>query len=138
MQKMVEHGVKASKVLFFVLLSIFFLCVVNTKSVKLQSSEFIYIASDGSIYSSTNATVPIQRVGNVYTFNGSIIDYSIVVQRDNIVVDGAGYTLQGQGEIGIDVSYRSNVTIRNVQICGIFFYGIYLWNSLSNSITGNP
>ena len=128
---------KASKGLFLVFLSILSLCVVNTQSVKSQFSDFIYIASDGSIYSSTNATVPIQRVGNVYTFNGNIIDYSIVVQCDNIVVDGAGYILQGQGEIGIDVSYRSNVTIRNVQIGGGFFYGIYLWNSSSNAITGN-
>jgi parallel beta-helix repeat protein len=129
--------VKAGKALFLVLLSILSLCIVNIQSVKSQSSQFIYIASDGSVYSSTGATVPIERLGDIYTFNGNIIDYSIVVQRDNIVVDGGGYILQGQGEIGIDLSYRSNVTIRNVRIGGGFFYGIYIWNSLNNSITGN-
>jgi len=60
-----------------------------------------------------------------------------VVLRDNIVVDGANYTLQGGGERGIDLSSRSNVTIRNMRISGDFFYGIYLWNSSSNTITGN-
>jgi parallel beta-helix repeat protein len=61
-----------------------------------------------------------------------------VVQRDNIVIDGAGYFLQGTtGAAGIDLSYRNNVTIRNMQISGGFFYGIYLWNSLSNNITAN-
>jgi len=137
MRKWRGCGVNPSKVGFLVFLSMLSLFLVNTQPVKSQYSGTIYIASDGSVYSSTNATVPIQRVGNIYTFNGSIVDYSIVVQRDNIVVDGGGYTLQGQGEIGIDVSYRSNVTIRNVQIGGGFFYGIYIWSSLSNSITGN-
>jgi len=129
--------VNPSKVGFLVFLGVLSLCLVNTQPVKSQYSETIYIASNGSVYSSTNFTVPIQRVGDVYTFNGSIIDYSIVVQRDNIVVDGGGYTLQGQGEIGMDLSYRSNVTIRNMRIGGGFWYGVYLWNSFGNIITGN-
>jgi parallel beta-helix repeat protein len=127
---------KASKFLFLVLLSILALYVFDTQTANSQAYEFILIGSDGSIYTSTNATVPIQQDGNVYTFNGSIFDYSIVVQRDNIVVDGAGYILQGTGDIGVDLSYRSNVTIRNMQIGG-FFYGIYLWSSLNNDISGN-
>jgi len=128
---------EVSKVGFLVFLSIFSVCLVVTQPAKSQYPGIIYIGSDGSVYSSTNATVPIQRVGDVYTFNDSIIDYSIVVYRDNIVVDGAGYAIQGQGGIGIDLSYRSNVTIKNVHIMGGFHYGIYLWNSLGNTITGN-
>ena len=50
----------------------------------------IYIRSDGSV----EGTDKIQQDGNVYTFTDDIFD-PIVVQRDNIVVDGAGYTLQG-------------------------------------------
>jgi parallel beta-helix repeat protein len=113
------------------------LCAVNTQPAKSQSLGIIYIASNGSVYSSTNATVPIQRVGDVYAFNGSIIDYSIVIQRDNIVIDGAGYFLQGTVGNGIELSYRSNVTIRNMQISGGFSYGIYLWHSFGNTITEN-
>lgn len=127
---------KASKVMFLVFLTMVSLCVVNTQPVKSQESGIIYIQSDGSIITSTNATVPIQRVGNVYTFTDNINNYIIVVQRDNIVIDGAGYALGGQGEIGIDLSYRNNVTIRNTQI-GFTFYGIYLWNATRNTISGN-
>jgi len=53
------------------------------------------------------------------------------------VVDGAGYTLQGTGsEIGLDLSFRSNVTIRNTKIKK-FGYGVYLNHSMCNSIEGN-
>jgi parallel beta-helix repeat protein len=137
MQKWRGYGVNPSKVCFLVFLGVLSLCPVNTQPVKSQYSEIIYIASNGNVYTSTNLTVPIQRVGDIYTFNDSIFDYSIVVLRDNIVVDGAKYTFQGEGERGIDLSSRSNVTIRNMRINGDFFHGIYLWNSSSNTITGN-
>jgi len=126
--------VKANNVLFLVLLGILSSCAVNTQRVKAQDFETIYILADGSVVPST---APISSADNVtYTFTSDIIDSSIVVLRDNIVVDGADYTLQGQGEIGIELSYRSNVTIRNVQIWGLW-YGICLWNSFNNTITGN-
>jgi len=52
----------------------------------------IEIAEDGDV----NGTDKIQRSGNVYTFTGDIVG-SIVVFRNGIVIDGAGYTLQGNG-----------------------------------------
>jgi len=131
---MVRHDVKASNVLFLILLGTLSLCVANTQLVKAQDFETIYILADGSVEPST---APISSADNVtYAFTSDIIDYSIVVLRDNIVVDGAGYILQGQGEIGIELSYRSNVTISNVEIWGLW-YGIYLWNSFGNTITGS-
>ena len=38
---------------------------------------------------------PIQRNGNIYTLTGNITSSAdgIVVQRDNIIIDGAGYTV---------------------------------------------
>jgi len=94
----------------------------------------IYIRSDGSV---DPATAPIQRNGNIYTLTENIYD-EIVVERDNIVVDGAGYLLQGTGSVrGIDLSHRSNVTIKNMQIGGRFGCGIYLQNSSNNTITEN-
>jgi parallel beta-helix repeat protein len=128
--------VKTSKVMFLVVLTIISLCLVNNQPVKSQDVGIIYIASDGSVYTSTNLTVPIQQVGNVYTFTDNIENYYLVVQRDSIVVDGAGYSLAGQGEVGIDLSYRNNVTIKNVRI-GFTLYGIYLWNASRNTISGN-
>jgi parallel beta-helix repeat protein len=94
-----------------------------------------YIRSDGSV---DPPTAPIQRDGNVYTFTSTIYD-EIVVERDNIVVDGAGYALQGTGAMtseGMYLSERSNVTIRNMEIKA-FWYGIYLHKSSNNTISGN-
>jgi parallel beta-helix repeat protein len=133
---MERKKVKTSKVMFLVVLTIISLCAVNTQPVNSQDIGIIYIASDGSVVTSTNLTVPIQRVGNIYTFTDKIENYYLVVQRDNIVIDGAGYSLAGQGEIGIDLSYRNNVTVKNTQI-GVAFYAIYLWNASRNTISGN-
>ncbi len=127
---------KAGKVLFLVLLTMVSLCVVNTVPVQSQETGIIYIQSDGSVTTSTGAEVPIEKNGNVYTFTDNINSYYIVVQRDSIVIDGAGYALGVQGDIGIDMSYRNNVTVRDMQI-GFAFYGIYLWNATRNTITGN-
>jgi parallel beta-helix repeat protein len=128
---------KAGKVLFLVLLTMVSLCVANIYPVKSQETGIIYIQSDGSITTSTGAEVPIERGnGNVYTFTDDINNYFIVVQRDSIVIDGAGYALGAQGDIGIDLSYRNNVTVRDMKI-GFAFYGIYLWNATRNTITGN-
>ena len=94
----------------------------------------IFIRSDGSV---DPVTAPIQRIGNIYTFTENIYA-SLVVERDNIVVDGAGYLLQGTGSVrGIDLSHRSNVTIKNMQIGSGFGYGIYLQSSSNNTITEN-
>ncbi len=99
----------------------------------------IYIKADGSVDPST---APISRLDNfIYTFTDNITD-SIVVEIDNIVVDGAGYTLQGThphppgGETGINVTERNNVTIKNLEIRA-FKFGIYLWHSEGHSIVGN-
>jgi len=128
--------VNTSKVMFLVVLTTISLCAVNTQPVNSQNSGIIYILNDGSIVTSTNLTVPIQRAGDIYTFTDNIENYYIVVQRNNIVIDGADYSLAGQGEIGIDLSYRNNVTIKNLQI-GFSIYGIYLWSASQNTIIGN-
>lgn len=61
-----------------------------------------------------------------------------MVKRDNIVIDGAGYTLQGTKAYpykGVDLNGRSNVTTKNTTIT-TFWYGIQLGYS-SNNITAN-
>ena len=106
----------------------------NIQPVK--ASGTIYIRADGSVEPST---APISSLDNItYTFTDNIYD-EIVVERDNIVVDGAGYILQGAGvdeSKGIYLDGRSNVTIKNVNIKH-FSYGIWLRYSSNNSITGN-
>jgi parallel beta-helix repeat protein len=63
------------------------------------------------------------------------------VERDDIVVDGSGYTVEGAGAFtsslyGIYLDGRSNVTIKNTNVKN-FDYGIWLNSSSNNSINGN-
>jgi len=122
------------KIVFLVLILGFLSTAVFVKVVDpVAATGTIYVRSDGSV---TPATAPIQRIGNIYTFTENIYD-EIVVERDNIVVDGAGYTLQGtRSGTGIDLSERINVTIRNMEIRD-FLYAVYLYSSLGNSLSGN-
>jgi parallel beta-helix repeat protein len=101
-----------------------------------RASGTIYIRADGTI---DPPTAPISTVDNVtYTLTCNIND-SIVIERDNIMVDGAGYIVQGTGawiSRGIDLSERKNVTVKNMEIRA-FWYGIYLYSSSNNGIYGN-
>jgi parallel beta-helix repeat protein len=94
----------------------------------------IYIRADGSI---DPPATPIIEVDNVtYIFVGNI-NGSIVVQRNGIIVDGCGYTLQGPGNgTGFPLSGMTNVTIRNTTITN-FTYGIWLDYSDNNTLSGN-
>jgi parallel beta-helix repeat protein len=104
-------------------------------------TETIYIRADGSIYP---PDAPISTFDNVtYTLTGNIISDAggIVVQKSNIVIDGDGYTLQGNGSIsydysGIDLSLRTNITIKNTQIKA-YHNGIWLDSSSGNTVNSN-
>lgn len=72
------------------LLTSMLILVLNVKPVK--TSGEIYIRPDGSI---DPPTAPIQRIGDIYRFTDDIYNNSIVVQRDNITLDGNGHQLQG-------------------------------------------
>jgi parallel beta-helix repeat protein len=101
-----------------------------------SSYEAIYIKSNGTIYPST---APISNLRNTYYTFRADIDYPIVVERDNIIIDGAGYTIQGKGidgSKGIDLTRRVNVTVKNVQIKG-FSYGVYMDRASGNVISKN-
>lgn len=101
----------------------------------------IIIRSDGSVEPST---APIQRSGRVYTLTDDIVGYTIAVERDNIALDGGGYTIQGNGNsTGVFIKNRDQVTVRNMEISN-FYYGIRLiaepymgGSSESNILSGN-
>ena len=81
----------------------------------------VYIRSDGTV---DPPTVPIHRTGSIYTFTGDLTNASIEVQRDNIIIDGAGFTLQGNGDIwntGIVLTNRSNIMIENLNITNYWY-----------------
>jgi len=119
------------------------LTLLMLTSILMLAFNIRLIKASGTIYIRVNGkvdpdTAPIQRDNNLYTFADSIYD-SIVVERDNVVVDGAGYTLQGTGTVsskGLDLSERSNITIKNMEIKA-FEHGIDLSGSSNNIIQGN-
>jgi parallel beta-helix repeat protein len=105
----------------------------NIQPVKAEGT--IYIRADGSV---DPPTAPIQRDGDTYTFTDNIYD-SIVVQRSNIIIDGAGYMLQGPSDnvaIGFNVSAINNVVIKRV-IVKNFYEGFRLVHSSNITLQGN-
>ena len=77
-----------------------------------KAEGIIYILSDGSV----EGTDKIQRNDDVYVLTGNL-SAGIQVQKSNIVIDGAGYTIQGNGSgTGINISNRTRVTVQNVRI----------------------
>jgi parallel beta-helix repeat protein len=121
------------------------------------SLQSIFIRQDGSVYPSN---VPIQRNGEVYTFTDSIYG-TVKIQKSNIVLNGAGYTLSGpyngsqanvwavgdgpnqspdlvaQYIIGIDLGAETvdGVTIQNLNVKN-FSIGMYMWTK-NNTVTNN-
>ena len=104
--------------------------------------ETVYINSDGSV---SPSSAPVSTVDNItYTFTGSMTypTYDgIVVERSNIVIDGSGYTVQGNQSIfptpsiggnGVTLTGVSNVTVKNVNVMS-FDVGICLFDS-NNSV----
>lgn len=123
-----------------------FVCLVSltafVSSVKSQSAGAIFINSDGSVSGTTN----IQRDGNLYRLTANLYDSPIVVLRNNIVIYGEGFVLQGAGGwgtpgvAGLEATSAinltcSNVTVRNFNILGweVGILGAYNSNIISNN-----
>ncbi len=144
---------KLSLTLVTALLFSFLFCGTLIQVIESEPSETIYIRVDGSV----EGTDKIQQVGNVYLLVDNIDD-SIIVERDSIVIDGAGFTLSANGGYGVKLDYRHNVTVRNLIVKDTYraidltFAGdniivgntiinseraIYFWFSWRNNVTGN-
>ena len=111
---------------------LYFIVVSISQIVIVKAESTIYIRADGSV----EETDKIQRNGSVYTFTDNIC-VGIQVYKSNIVVDGAWYTLRGDGEIhgpsdvvgmGIEIIGCRNVTVRNLNI-NLFTRGVRFTNS---------
>jgi len=129
------------------------LILAGSMSVDLASANFmplnvpdhnIEITPDGNV----TGTDKIQHNETIYTFTGNISG-SIVVLRDNITIDGAGYTLQGNGyPYGIFLEGRKAVSIKNMTITdfdtGVVYSYYREWKAdcrdnivIGNNITNN-
>ena len=131
--------------------------LVNKVAPALAMQTF-FINSDGSV---EPASAPIQRIENTYLFTGEVYA-CLIVNKSNVVIDGAGYTLRGalegtQGDlwigqgpnpgitnettvpytIGIDTASGTitGLTIKNLNIKD-FSIGMYIWTT-NNTIRGN-
>ena len=124
---------KVTCIIFTLLLISTFILTFKIKTV-ISLVGTIYIKPDGSI---DPPTAPITRVGNTYKLTANIYNYSIVIQKSGITLDGNGYTLQADGtSIGISLTSITGVTIKNLKIIK-FAYGIYSYDSNTNTITEN-
>ncbi len=109
------------------------------------AQETIHIRADGSI---DPPTAPISTLDNfTYTFSHDIYE-SIQVQRNNTIIDGNGYLVQGTGggqsgapECGANLTLVSNVTIKNMSIknfdIGILLVACSECRIIENNLTAN-
>jgi len=131
----------------------------NQTSFKVINS--IYIRAGGEV---DPAEAPISRNGDIYTLISNISGHSgdgIVIERSNIILDGAGFTVNGTyppDPNGINLASVDNVTVRNISVRFFSFginenlchnchimetslstdgYGIYFQQSHFNTIGGN-
>jgi parallel beta-helix repeat protein len=111
-----------------------------------NNSDLISITPDGNIV----GTEKIERNGNTYTLQGNI-DSMVVIQKDNIVLDGAGFAILGsdkiikqgdfnqfsgtKNETAISIKDRTNITIKNVSITG-YKIGVEIYKSSSIIVSG--
>jgi len=112
-------------VLFVVLLSFSSLAIFNVKAIGT-----VYIRNDGSI---DGGGLKIEN--EVYFFTSEIYG-QITIEKDNIILDGSGYTLQAMNEGTILLDNVEGVTLRNIEVIDTDF-DITLKDSNNNTITAS-
>jgi len=139
--------------------AVLFFTMLFVESAEPQpSAQVVSILPDGSVQPSS---VAIQRNGDTYVFTGNVYARGISIEKPDITIDGAGYTLMGPyngtqslwiigngpnqtltndselWSIGIDTVTNTigNLTIENLNIKN-FSIGVYLWTE-GNKVTGN-
>ncbi|MHA1543243.1 MAG: NosD domain-containing protein [Candidatus Hodarchaeales archaeon] len=126
------NTVKSAAVVLLVFLFVILLVSENPQYTK--ASTKILIRGDGSIEGSNR----IKRERNIYTLTNDL-NNPIIVEKNSIIIDGAGHTIQGNGAFnstGISLFGRSNVTIKNIKV-EAFTTGIAFMNSINNVIFAN-
>jgi parallel beta-helix repeat protein len=96
------------------------------------ASPGVYIQEGGSV----QGTSSILHIGDQYTFMGDI-GGPLYVQKDNVVIDGAGYTVTGANGRGIVLSQRHGITIRNTRVTLDGGYIINLEGATDCALVGN-
>jgi parallel beta-helix repeat protein len=98
-----------------------------TNQTALQVTDAIYIKANGGV---EPANAPININGDIYTLTDNVTANStggIVIERNNTILDGAGFTLTGKNLVdsnGILLTQVSSVTVKNISV-GSFHDGIH-------------
>jgi parallel beta-helix repeat protein len=129
--------VKRPATLLFLLLLVSLILVAFPQIDMVKAEDVIYIRADGSVDPST---APIQRIEEVYALVGNIEEF-VIVERNNTVFDGSGYTVGGISgppvvwteELGWHTNITTGITITNTVING----GGIIFVEASNSIIAN-
>jgi hypothetical protein len=88
------------------------------------------------------ATAPIQHVGDIYKVRANLYNTSLMIEKNNIILDGQGFTLQGpevSNQAGINLTC-TNVTVTNFHITdwAVGVLGVFDNNAIvSNNFTNN-
>jgi nitrous oxidase accessory protein NosD len=116
-------------VTLIVLLLLSSVVIINSGTVCAQDSDVIRIKEDGTV----EGTDKIVQDGSVYTLTGNLQasvgknEAYLFIEKDNITLNGAGYTIQGDGlGSAINMLRSRNVIVANFTIKG-FQTGIDFW-----------
>ncbi|MCW4028104.1 MAG: right-handed parallel beta-helix repeat-containing protein [Candidatus Bathyarchaeota archaeon] len=117
-------------------------CLANPNMmyrVEMVPIEHAYIRSNGEV---DPPSMPIQREGDTYFFTDNIVNCSIEIQKDNVTLDGNGFSLTlppsikitplmdslKSGDPLLQISNRTSITIMNVT-SNNYFVGIRIIGS---------
>jgi parallel beta-helix repeat protein len=122
-----------NKIVTFSLLLILSFILISFPEIGIVKAEStIYIRPDGAV----EGMDKIQRDGDIHTLI-SDVSGSIVVERDDVVLNGAGYGLRGDGnENGITNTDFDDITVKNLKLSS-FNIGIVFMDSNDNRFLGN-
>ena len=121
-------------IMLILLLVGLFSLAINVKPVKSAWTGTVYIRADGSI---DPPDAPITTHDNItYTLTDNIMSsaYGIVIEKENIKLNGSNYVIKGNGNspfAGIFIGQKRNITIVNVNITN-FYYGILIQYELTD------
>ena len=119
-----------------IIVGLIFTSCVSGNPISSPRPSQIYIRNDGSVDPS-NAS--INRVGNTYTLTENLTEQRIIIQCNNVILDGAGFTLQFLDppvDAGVSLINKTDITVKNMNIIG-FSYGILIENSSRITIKNN-
>ena len=120
--------------LMLLLIDVFIILAFDVKPAKSVWTGIVYIQVDGSIDPPDAPIITWDKV--TYTMTDEIRGL-IRIHRNNVVLDGNGHGLLGNGsDYGIYLDAMSNVTIRNLEIRG-FLTGIGIYYSSQITLINN-